>query len=164
MKTRAALTLIELLVVFAIVAVLLGLLLGALQKVREASLRTESMNNLRQIGLGLQQFIASHNNQLPSLDGKIGPNRGTSLYGAILPYLEQNTEFDPLALPGGYLFITVLVSPADPTVADAFAARYQVTSYAANALVFPELFRPIANRFPAAISDGTSNTIAFWEH
>ncbi|MBI3408957.1 MAG: DUF1559 domain-containing protein [Planctomycetes bacterium] len=162
MKTRAALTLIELLVVFAIVAVLLGLLLGALQKVREASLRTQSMNNLRQIGLGLQQFIASHNNQLPSLDGYIGPNTDTSLYGAILPYLESSAGPEGLFAPGRWF--SVLVSPADPTAAEAFAERYQVTSYAANALLFPELSRPAPNRFPAAISDGTSNTIAFGEH
>jgi prepilin-type N-terminal cleavage/methylation domain-containing protein len=155
---RHAFTLIELLVVIAIIAVLVGLLLPAVQKVREAANRSECQNNLKQIGLATQQAHDTYR-ELPPAWQRYPSTATSGLWASpmvwILPYMEQGSLYNlmytaglgtttnaasqaPLTTYNGNspALIKTYQCPSDVTMKLAGGTPGSNVSYAANGQVF----------------------------
>ncbi len=163
-RYRRGFTLIELLVVIAIIAVLIGLLLPAVQKVREAANRTQCENNLHQLGLAMHSYH-DVNRAFPPAFAKPS-NYGWSTW--LLPYVEQQNLFntlDPYATVlsrngNTTLKLSVFVCPSDP----GGNLNNYFGGYAKSNYVVSEQVSDGGSSIPmSTITDGTSNTIMIGE-
>ena len=173
MKRRPGLALFQLLAALAVLLILLGLLLPAIQKVREAAARMQSANNMKQIALAMHNYASVYGDKFPTG----ADDNGHSGFVLMLPYIEQDAVFKKIDLtkkPGDKdnaamraVVIKTFINPSDEVVQP--DPKSGPTSYFLNAGSKPALKDNDGVFFPGSkvklqdITDGTSNTVALVE-
>jgi len=181
---RRGFTLIELLVVIAIIAILIGLLLPAVQKVREAAARAQCQNNMKQLGLAIHNYASANSSAMPMELYYSNQNPPGvywyPFYFNLLPYIEQNNIYTRANGSGSgwgnnnhNTIIKTYICPSDPSPNAGLAVNsWAATSYAPNYYLWST-----TNNYDSVnganqdgpkynignIPDGTSNTIAIVE-
>jgi type II secretory pathway pseudopilin PulG len=172
-RTRPAFTLFQLLVVLALLALLFALLLPVIAKLRAQALRTQKLNNLKQIALACHNY-ADTMTHLPSGNDA----NGFSASAYLLPYVEQDNLYKLIDFkkPSTHktnaqargVTIKVFLSPQDPVMS--VEPNVGATNYLYSAGTKPSLknndgvfYQDSKIRFPADIPDGTSNTLLLGE-
>jgi len=175
--SRKGFTLIELLVVIAIIAILIALLLPAVQKVRESAARTQTLNNIKQCGLAAQKFHDTHDHLPGAMDffsSSAGTTTLVSVWTQLLPNVEQENLYKTVSTTSqswAQVVVPTYLASGDPTSTDGLgsngfgagniAANFQVIGNPSATPAWPNAMYPVHPRLPASIPDGTSSTILF---
>ena len=176
LQKRNAFTLVELLVVIAIIGILIGMLLPAVQSVRDAARRTDSANRLRQLALATHNYESAFQELPPSITTITGDeNIRGSVFLQLLPYLEQQNLLNLTADTGDYYGVyriptDFLRNPCDITEGSRGViehtpwGEYGLTGYAANYQALGHI--RVDDKDVKGMNnmiDGTSNTLFFAE-
>jgi type II secretory pathway pseudopilin PulG len=163
---RAGFSLLELLVWVVVVAILAGLLLGAVQRIRDASSRSHTRNNLRQLALAAQNFASAHTGRMPASGVTRYEGAGILFYD-LLPHMEEEPLYREFLVQAGKIIppttggpaaaVSCYVNSADRSLPGKVHEGKGCASYMGNPALFGD------GTTTAVLSDGAAMTSAFSE-